>query len=100
MAHWLVLLSATSTSTPRVDLLRWFQSEYWIKAYLKLFEKTSQTEHRLLKATQLDFKFLDKHVSIVSRSLIGQLNQTLIDRKQTLFPVLNLCVGEQVAKYS
>ena len=69
-----------------------------MKAYVKLFKKTPQTERKSLKTTQLHLKFLDKHGSIVSHSLIGQLNQTLIDRKQTLFPVLNLCVGEQVAK--
>ena len=64
-----------------------------------LFEKTPQTEHTPLKTSQFDLKFLDKHASIVSHSLIGQLNQTLIDRKQTLLSVLNLSGGKQVAKY-
>ena len=44
-------------------------------------------------------KFLNKYDSIVSQSLIRQLNQTLINRKKTLFPVINLGTGERVAKY-
>ena len=75
MAHWLTLLSALPLALPK------------IKAYVKLFEKTPQTERTPLKTIQVDLKFLDKHDSIVSHSLIGQLNQTLMDRKQSLFPV-------------
>ena len=99
MAHWLALLSATSASNLWLDLLKYLHSEDWIKAYVKLFHKTPQTEHKPLGTTQLHLKFLDKHGSIVSHFLMGQLNQTLLDRKQTLFPVFNLCGGEQVTKY-
>ena len=99
MVHRLAILSATSTGAPKLDLLRYCYNDYWIKAYVKLFEKTPQTERTPLKTIQVDLRSLDTNDSIVSHSLIGQLNQTLIDRKQTLFPVLSLYGGEQIAKY-
>ena len=41
-------------------------------------------ERAPLKTIQLNLKFSDKHGSIVSHFLIGQLNHTLIDEKHTV----------------
>ena len=41
-------------------------------------------ERTPLKTIQLNLKFSDKHGSIVSHFLIGQLNHTLLDEKRTV----------------